>query len=46
MTDGAVAYTFAMALSQVDGVDLKKTEEDLSLLSEVFSNGDCKKVLF
>jgi F-type H+-transporting ATPase subunit delta len=36
MNTDSVAFTYAMALAQVDGIDLKKTEAEINLVSEIF----------
>jgi len=38
MNTNSVAYTYAMALTQVDGVDLKKIEPEMNLVSQAFQD--------
>ncbi|MDH4263573.1 MAG: ATP synthase F1 subunit delta [Spirochaetia bacterium] len=42
MNTDSVAYTYAMALSQIDGVDLKKKEAEMILVSEAFQSPEIK----
>jgi len=42
MNTDSVAYTYAMALSQLDGVDLKKIEAELSIVEEIFQSKEIK----
>jgi F-type H+-transporting ATPase subunit delta len=43
MNTESVAYVYALALSQADGADLKKIEEEMAIVAKVFQDDDVKK---
>jgi len=43
MNTESVAYVYALALSQADGADLKKIEEDMTIVASVFKDDEVIK---
>jgi len=42
MSTNSIAYTYALALSQTDGIDLKKVEAEINLVREVFQTPEVR----